>query len=133
MTEKLTLAHIVRSRPPWRGPEHDITECGLKADAIAESSLISREQYEKRLKDLGKQRTAMVTCMTCRNAMDRWQTWAAEPTNALERELHGPWRKKHPRLDAELRALIRLYEEHAEEFERLIAQDEWAHRERRTR
>jgi hypothetical protein len=43
------------------------------------------------LKDLGRKRTAMLTCMTCADTAARWGTWDDDPRRALEREIAWEW------------------------------------------
>lgn len=76
--------HILRPRLPWRGDEGAITECGYDASKVR---TLTREEYFQRLKDLGRQRCALLTCMTCADTAGRWGTWADDPRLALEREI----------------------------------------------
>lgn len=109
--------HILRPQLPWR-TDPGITECGLNA---AKAPTLSRAQYAQRLKDLGRQRAAMVTCMTCADTSTRWGTWEDDPRKAIEREVQWEtaWRhdKRGERLRDELIAIAALIEAHREEFD----------------
>jgi hypothetical protein len=121
---KEPVDHILRPRLPWRSEEAAITECGYDATKV---KTLTRSQYSDRLKDLGQQRTAMLTCMTCSNTAGRWGAWDDDPRQALEREImwEGTGRWSHQdrgqRLKDELIAIAELVEAHREEFEASIA------------
>jgi hypothetical protein len=121
---KQPVDHILRGRLPWR-TEFDgaVTECGYDASKV---SVITRDAYIARLKDLGQQRTAMVTCMTCSSTVRRWDTWETDPRKALGREIEWEcgWgvRTKHgEQLKDELLAIADLIESHRSEFDALLA------------
>jgi hypothetical protein len=89
---------------------------------------LTRAEFFQRLKDLGQQRTAMVTCMTCSDTAGRWGTWEDDPRRALEREIQWECglgyrtRTDHgARLRDELIALAILIEHHHEEFDSIIS------------
>lgn len=117
--------HIVRPQLPWRSGEAAITECGYDATKVQS---VPREEHFQRLKDLGKQRTAMITCITCAQTAERWPTWGEDPRKALEREIswEHAWgqRDRGNRLLDELLAIAKLVETHGDEFLELIAQNE---------
>lgn len=129
--------HILRPRLPWRA-RVEITECGHEATEV---STLTREEFFARLKDYGKQRTAMTTCMTCMNAAARWPTWAEDPRTALMREVvwedaaywPGSTRfRSEPRghqLRDDLLAIEILIVNHIDEFRKLLsiidARNEW--------
>lgn len=117
---KEPVDHILRPRLPWRSDEGAITECGYDASKV---KTITRGEYEQRRKNLGQQRCAMVTCMTCANTAQRWGDWNDDPRLALEREI--TWEKpgyysrsesRGQRLKDELLAIASLIEAHPEEF-----------------
>jgi hypothetical protein len=119
---KEPVDHILRPRLPWRSDEGAITECGY--DALKVKTL-TREEYFRRHKDLGSQRCAMLTCMTCSQTAGRWKAWDQDPREALEREIvweHG-WNSRvdrGERLKDELSAIADLIETHRDEFDAFI-------------
>lgn len=125
---KEPVDHILRPQLPWRHAPR-ITECGYNAERVP---TITREAYFTRKKDLGQQRCAMLTCMTCADTASRWATWDNEPRQALQREIewegHGRYRwgrnERGTRLRDELLAIAALIEAHREEFDAHIAATE---------
>lgn len=113
---KEPVDHIVRPQLPWRD-DAGITECGLNASKV---TTLTREQFLRRLKDMGQQRTAMLTCMTCSDTARRWGTWSDDPRQALAREIQWEtaWRRndRGARLRDELLAIATLIEAHPDEF-----------------
>ena len=82
---KEPVDHILRPRLPWRpADEAPITECGYDATKV---TTLSRGEFFQRERDLGKQRTAMLTCMTCSDTARRWGTWEDDPRLAMQREI----------------------------------------------
>src|SRR5262245_21432113 len=119
---KEPVDHIERPTLPWRaGPL--ITECGLNAASV---KTLTRSEFQKRLKEYGQQRTALLTCMTCSSTAARWRTWDEDPREAISREVEweGRWsRDKHGhQLRDELRAIALLIERHREEFDETVKQ-----------
>jgi hypothetical protein len=123
---KEPVDHIIRPLLPWRTSDGAITECGYDASKV---SAITREAYVARHKELGRQRCAMLTCMTCADTAGRWGTWAEDPRAAIGREVE--WERggsyyRHARTDRgqrlkdELLAIAGLIEAHREEFDALI-------------
>ena len=89
MSGALPIVHVVRPRPPWRSAEFELTECGLSP---SEHQSIERADFVKRYKDLGRERSAMLTCMTCMTTFERYggvgqfylpATWEDDPVHAL--------------------------------------------------
>lgn len=129
VTVKEPVDHILRPQLPWRiGP--GITECGYSAEKVP---TLTRAAYFERLKDMGQQRCAMVTCMTCSDTARRWATWDEEPRHAMQREIEweagGGYRfrrgdERGVRLRDELLAVAALIEAHREEFDAHIAATE---------
>jgi hypothetical protein len=132
---KEPVDHIARPNLPWRDPA-GMTECGHDA---AKVPTITREQYLQRLKDMGQQRTAMFTCMTCATTAGRWSDWEADPRQALGREIDwergSGYRSRTDRgqqLKDELVAIAALIEKHRDEFDAIISENgqrrEWLER-----
>lgn len=120
---KEPVDHIVRPRLPWRADtEPAVTECGFDASKV---NTITREAFFQRLKDLGQQRAAMFTCMTCSQTAERWETWEKDPRKAVEREIQWEcaWRNndRGERLKDELLAVAALIAAHRGEFVILLA------------
>lgn len=127
---KEPVDHILRPRLPWRAmDEGPITECGFDATKV---KTLTREEFKQRLKDLGQQRTAMLTCMTCSDTAKRWGTWDDDPRLAVQREIeweHGGnyWRGREDRgqrLRDELLVIAGLIEAHKDEFDAALVERE---------
>jgi hypothetical protein len=120
---KEPVDHILRPSLPWRS-EPGLTECGYDASKVR---ALTREQFFRRLKDMGQQRCAILTCMTCSDTARRWGTWQDDPRRAMEREISWEWgggyrarTDRGDRLKQELIAIAALIEAHREEFESTI-------------
>lgn len=119
---KEPVDHIERPRLPWRhSAEGAVTECGLNA---AKVPTITRQAFLQRYKDLGQQRTAILTCMTCSTTAQRWGSWADDPRAAMQREIEwegtGRWsyqKGRGDRLKDELLAIAALIDAHRDEFD----------------
>lgn len=118
--EKATITHVARRDLPWRPAA--LTECGLP---LAKHAAISADELDARIKKLGSQRQAMMTCMTCwstsyRYGMDRsWNGPAILTT--LEREIQ--WARRHREgspFMADLKAIEVLIQRHRAEFDELL-------------
>lgn len=126
---KEPVDHIMRPSLPWRHPDEGaITECGYDASKVKS---LTREEFFQREKELGRQRTAMLTCMTCSDTARRWQTWDTDPRQALEREIGwergGGFRERNDRgvrLKDELICIAALIEAHREEFDAAVTMRE---------
>jgi hypothetical protein len=123
---KEPVDHIIRPLLPWRTDEGAITECGYDASKV---KALTREAYIARLKEFGRQRTAMLTCMTCAETATRWGTWETDPRAALGREIEWerggqywarPRDDRGHRLADELAAIAALIEAHRDEFDAFI-------------
>jgi hypothetical protein len=121
---KEPVDHILRPQLPWRR-EGGITECGYDASKV---QTLTRDEYFARVKELGQQRAAMLTCMTCGDTARRWGTWEDDPRKALQREAewetYGRWGSRDDRgvrLRDELLAIADLIEDHREEFDAHLA------------
>jgi hypothetical protein len=113
--------HILRPRLPWRPTEGAITECGYDASKV---KTLSRPEYFARLKDMGSQRSAMITCMTCSHTVSRWATWEDDPRKAMGREIEWEtaWRTdRGHQLRDELLAIEALISAHPDEFRQAMA------------
>jgi hypothetical protein len=122
---KEPVDHILRPSLPWRN-DAAITECGFDASKV---KTLTREEHVHRVKDLGKQRAAMMTCMTCAQTAGNYGTWEDDPRQALHREItweHGGyWRARTDRgerLKDELLAIAALIAAHRDEFDAHIAE-----------
>lgn len=123
---KEPVDHILRPSLPWRRGEDAITECGYAAEKV---KTVTREEFFARLKELGQQRTALLTCMTCSDTARRHSTWEDDPRQAMRREIDweaGQWgyrsrADRGERLHDELIAIAALIEEHRDEFEESLA------------
>jgi len=114
---KEPVDHILRPSLPWREAA-SITECGYDASKV---KAITRAEFFQRFKDMGRQRCALFTCMTCADTASRWKTWEAEPRQALNREIE--WERRAERgdlLKQELIAIAALIDAHREEFDGII-------------
>lgn len=117
---KQPVDHILRPQLPWRSGDPGITECGYDATKV---KTITREEYFARRKDLGVQRCAMLTCMTCAQTAERHATWDEDPRLALAREIQWEapgWLYQKDRNGVrprdELIAIAALIEAHRDEF-----------------
>ena len=124
---KEPVDHILRPQLPWRNAPA-ITECGYDASKV---STLSREQYFNRRQELGQQRCAMMTCMTCAQTAERHPTWDEDPRLALQREIQWEapgWRynqdRNGTRLRDELFAIASIVAEHRVAFDALVAESE---------
>ena len=123
---KEPVDHILRPRLPWRSPDGPaITECGYDASKV---KTISRDDFIARTKEYGRQRTALLTCMTCSQASERWSDWDVDPRKAVGREItwESAWGANHgERLKDELRALAELARRHSDEFAQIMSRIDW--------
>jgi hypothetical protein len=123
---KEPVDHILRPQLPWRSTEEAITECGYDA---AKVKTLTRPEYFQRLQDMGQQRAALFTCMTCADTARRWGTWDDDPGRALDREITWEcggsyWRNRDDRgfrLRDELLAVAALIDAHRDEFDALVS------------
>lgn len=113
---KLEVDHVLRPLPPWR--EEPVTECGLQVSPRVR--LITRTDLITRLRDWGRQRTSMTTCITCFTTAARWQSWADKPGDVIARDVHRGGDERSL-IDDELRAIAALIEAHQDEFDDLLA------------
>jgi hypothetical protein len=118
---KEPVDHILRPRLPWRTDEGAMTECGYNAASV---KAISRDEYAARVKDMGRQRAAILTCMTCSQTAGRHKPWSEDPRSAIEREVQweAPYygKERGERLKDELLAIEALVAAHPEEFQRML-------------
>ena len=118
--DKTVIEHVQRPLLPWRPPSLTKTECGL---SIAGPQVITREAFLQKVKEQGKQRAAMSTCMTCFDTALNHPTWEENPVGCVARDTHR-WHCKDELLCRELRALAVLVGRHAEEFAELMQDQE---------
>lgn len=125
---KEPVDHILRSRLPWRDPnDTPITECGYDASKV---KTITRDEFFRREKELGRQRCALLTCMTCGDTVKRWGTWDKDPRLAMGREIEWErggqyWSSREDRgqrLKDELTVIASLIEAHRAEFDAALAE-----------
>ena len=117
---KEPVDHILRPQLPWR-TDAGITECGHDAARVP---TITRDEWLKRLKEMGARRTTILTCMTCSDTAKRWGTWEDDPRKAVGREVQweSAWREdRGDRLRVELLAIAALIDTHRDEFDATIA------------
>jgi hypothetical protein len=115
----LPLDHVLRPQLPWR-PDARVTECGLDADAYP---TITRDALIRRAREMGQQRTTVLTCVTCLQTAQNWPTWEQDPVRSLGRETKNHWRSStgpDPFRD-ELLAIAALIARHPDEFADLLA------------
>lgn len=112
---KTPVDHILRPDLPWRVATR--AECGL--DAADVKQIITRAEYQARVREYGKTRTAMLTCMTCCSTAAQWGTWADDPVEAIRREVYGY--RVDPGFGDELRAIELLIAAHRREFDETLA------------
>lgn len=110
----LPIEHVLRPDLPWRVSA--MTECGRDVRDV--QAVIDRGRLLVKLRELGVQRAAYTTCMTCAQTSRRWKTWDQDPVDALAREFYG---RQDPRLADELRAVAALVAAHRGEFADLMA------------
>lgn len=114
--------HIQRLPLPWRA--QTITECGLPIEA---HPVISRADLKKRVADLGQQRAAYTTCMTCWDRMRRYPWNEQDETlGALIDYLSlGRWGGRDEGatnlIRSEVEALTALIAAHRDEWDEFIA------------
>ncbi len=127
---KEPVDHILRPSLPWRPGEAAITECGYDASKV---KALTRPEFFEREKALGKQRMAMMTCMTCSDTARRWGRWEDDPRLALQREIEWErgqnyWARSREdrghRLLDELSAIAALIEAHRDEFDAAVTENE---------
>jgi hypothetical protein len=125
---KEPVDHIVRPQLPWRSAATAITECGYDASKV---KALSRDEFFRREKDFGKQRSAMLTCMTCRDTALRWSRWQDDPRLGMQREIEWErggsyYSRGHDDrgclLRDELNVIALLIETHRDEFDAMLAE-----------
>jgi hypothetical protein len=142
MTELGPLDHIVRGALPWR--DVALTECGRTVDDVGPDRLITRAQLKTRIDQIGQQRAAFTTCMTC---IETARRWSDDPIHNLHREIAEVYRlhqwmpdprfgvrrsekdyeryqrdkARHDLFVRELAAITALIAEHRDEFDGYLA------------
>jgi hypothetical protein len=112
MAEKFVPRHIKRPPLPWR--TESLTECGHPTEEFAE--VLTRDEAIRQHREMGAQRFAMVTCMTCIGTANRWPTFEEDPVDRLRREFYLGRRPKGDLMRRELLAVAALIAAHPEEF-----------------
>ena len=112
-----SLRHIARTPLPWRPAER--TVCGKVAADFRAELVLSLEDAIALRKRLGKQRFALVICMTCAHHVNGWVKWEDNPTARMARELTWP-SDAQPLIVAELRAIAALIDLHRADFDELV-------------
>lgn len=154
MTSVGPVDHIAREIVPWR-TDVELTECGITIGELEPARVVPVEEIQRRVRDLGQQRAAYTTCMTCWGTADRWhRAGQRNRLGAIRRELEGlryverePTRsfpegqnaradraylrevamwERRKRFDRELDALLALIGAHPDEFAELLAAREQA-------
>lgn len=113
---KKIIEHVRRPALPWRSTA--LTECGLSVEG---PSVLTREEFLRKVKDQGIQRAMLTTCYTCGETAQRHPDWQKNPAGCLARET-GMWGhgKRVDLLNREMRAIEALVSRHREEFEELM-------------
>jgi len=78
--------HVARPRLPWRSAPH-LTECGKDLARFDLVRIITTNALIARIRDLGRQRAAYTTCMTCWGAARRHRSDRPDPLRVISREL----------------------------------------------
>lgn len=119
------VEHVKRPRPPWRADDAR-TECGK--DIADVRLVISRDQLVAKVKDQGRRRAALSTCMTCLETATRWPTWEQDPVQAIFRETYSNYGGRQvyggapiSQFRDELVALAELVERHRAEFDGILS------------
>ena len=107
------LSHIRRSPLPWR--ESELTECGRPVSEMAK--VVDWQEARRLTKEYGRQRFALLFCMTCTYTTDRWPTWDSDPLERLSRERRG----NEELVQRELRVIAALIAAHRDEFDEALA------------
>lgn len=119
------LRHILRTALPWRDTDTLHTVCGRPSSQYAPELVLTFDEARREAKRLGRQRTAMLFCMTCANRAGTWAKWDDDPVARMARECEkygAMGRGKDTSLvERELRAIGLLIEAHREEFDQLVA------------
>jgi hypothetical protein len=136
------LDHVARIRPPW--VDEVVTECGRPLADVA-GTVLTWQEYARKYKRLGQQRTAMTTCITCHNrqsgikiqdraTMEIVDNWDDHPSGVIARWMgmggYYSGGSRDLQINRDFRAIGQLIERHREEFELLRQPDEFSERRR---
>lgn len=120
---KEPVDHILRPQLPWRD-DPGMTECGYDASKVA---TLTRDQYRDRVKDFGRHRAAMMTCMTCSGTYERWARWEDDPRRCIGLEVEWECGSSYYqnadrgwRLHDELVAIAAIVKENRTAFDRRL-------------
>ena len=116
----LKIKHIARADLPWRKAK--LTECGKP---IEKHPTYTRSKFFDLIKRYGRQRTQMMSCVTCYNTANNHRRNDDNPikvlARAIEWEVGGSY--YHTRTDRgtllqdELASIVMLIEKYSEEFQ----------------
>jgi hypothetical protein len=119
--------HILRPQLPWRD-DPGMTECGYDSTKV---TTLDRAEYAERLKSLGRQRAAMMTCMTCSGTYERWARWEDDPRRCIGREVEWECGSSYYRnsdrgwrLHDELVAIAAIVKDHRAVFDAMVAESQ---------
>lgn len=114
------LRHILRPRLPWRSVE--FTECGHPGTNFAEGRCLTFLEAAAAFRRLGKQRAAMVMCMTCVGRVSYGAHTGESLEDLVARESNGMGSEfKRDLWHRELAALAALVVAHRDEFDGMVA------------
>ena len=122
MTPLGPLDHLARPPLPWR-LRATLTECGRPLAELDPARVITAEILRRRVRDLGKQRAAYTTCMTCADTAQRWRSIDPDPLTLLLREaesvqyLSPRTADRRAALTVEIDAITALVAAHRAEFD----------------
>jgi hypothetical protein len=120
------LDHLARPPLPWRLCA-TLTECGKTLTELDPARVITADTLARRIRDLGKQRAAYTTCMTCADTAERWRSIDPEPLVVFLREAEAVQYRtrrnvaRREALTAEVEAITALIAAHREEFDGYLA------------
>lgn len=115
------LTHIARTALPWRDDALSRTICGHPVSQYAEGRVVNLKDARGDVRRLGRQRFALLYCMTCASWANRWAEWDADPVARMEREITGgAFGKREPIVVHELRAIAALIAAHEDEFREFV-------------
>ena len=118
------VSHIRRPDLPWR--QLDLTECGRRVDDYASDRVLTFDEAQQLANELGKQRFAMLTCMTCINRASRGES-VLDVLNRFANRREG-----REVVDRDLEAIALLVDAHRDQFDELVTQLASTSRLRRT-
>lgn len=119
--DELRRDHVLRAVVPWRTGAL-LTECGQPA--TDDMPVLTLAEFLVRVRQLGKTRAVMITCITCwKTAVNHHaDTWESDPVAVVAREVtRAQYRAAERRqFRDELTALAELAARHPDEFAGLV-------------